>query len=45
MRRPTWVTINTKGRAEAIGRMGAQIVDRLSHDAVVCFCNWESYRQ
>jgi DNA replication protein DnaC len=45
MRRPTWVTVNTKGRAEAIDRMGAQIVDRLSHDAVVCFCDWPSYRQ
>lgn len=45
MLRPTWITINCKSRAEAVERMGVQIVDRLSHDAVVCFCDWESYRK
>ncbi len=43
--RPTWVTLNVDRKAEAIERMGAQIVDRLSHDALVRFCDWSSYRQ
>ena len=44
MEKPTWVTINCKNDSEAVARMGKQIVDRLSHDAVALFCDWESYR-
>lgn len=43
--RPTWITLNCAGRKEAEERMGAQIVDRLAHGAVVVVCNWPSYRK
>ncbi len=33
--RPTWVTLNVASHAEAVARMGAPIVDRLRHDALV----------
>ena len=44
MGKPTWVTVNCESDKEAVKRMGIQIVDRLSHDAVALFCDWESYR-
>ena len=44
MLKPTWVTVNCKSGGEAVERMTKQIVDRLSHDAVALFCDWESYR-
>jgi DNA replication protein DnaC len=43
-RKPTWVTLNVNKSREAKERMGAQVVDRLSHDALVAFCDWPSYR-
>lgn len=42
--RPTWVSINVANGAEAEARMGAQVVDRLRHGSLDCFCNWPSYR-
>ncbi len=42
--KPTWVTLNCTGRTEADDRMGAQIMDRLVHDSLRLFCDWESYR-
>ncbi|MBU2025994.1 ATP-binding protein [Patescibacteria group bacterium] len=42
--RPTWVTINAKNRQEADGRLGPQIVRRLSQDAISLACNWEPYK-
>lgn len=42
--RPTWVSMNVASAAEAEERMGAQMVDRLRHGAVSCYCNWNSYR-
>jgi DNA replication protein DnaC len=44
-RKPTFVTLNGFNRAEAASRIGAQVVDRLGDDALVCFCNWPSYRK
>ena len=44
-RMPTWVTINVENGSEADDRMGAQLVDRLRHDALVIHCNWPSYRK
>ena len=41
---PTWVTMNVANRLEAEDRMGAQVVDRLVHGAIVLTCNWPSYR-
>ncbi len=43
--RPTWATLNVTGGTEADQRMGAQIVDRLRHDAVAIHCDWPSYRK
>ncbi len=42
--RPTWLSINVASAAEAESRMGAQVVDRLRHEALRHFCNWPSYR-
>lgn len=44
-RKPTWVTLNCASREEAEERIGAQVVDRLAHDALVVKCNWSSYRK
>jgi DNA replication protein DnaC len=43
--RPTFLTINCASRQEAEQRMGAAVVDRLAHDALVVACSWPSYRQ
>jgi DNA replication protein DnaC len=43
--RPTWATLNVTGGPEADQRMGAQIVDRLRHDAVAVHCDWPSHRK
>lgn len=43
--KPTWISMNVSGGSEAEMRMGAQVVDRLKHDALVLHCNWESYRK
>lgn len=42
---PTVCTINVSSDAEADERMGAATWDRLTHDALKCFCNWPSYRK
>lgn len=42
---PTWVSMNVSGGEEAESRIGAQVVDRLRHDALVLHCNWPSYRE
>lgn len=43
--KPTWVTLNVASREDAEKRLGAQVVDRLSHGAVNIVCNWQSYRR
>lgn len=43
--KPTWATMNVASKKEAEQRLGSQIVDRLTHGAVVVKCNWESYRK
>lgn len=43
--RPTWATLNVRNREEAIERMGGQVVDRLSHDAMAIWCDWPTYRE
>lgn len=43
--KPTFITINVKDAAEASQRMSGNIVDRLSHGALVLKCNWQSYRK
>lgn len=43
--KPTWVTLNVASREEAEQRIGAQVVDRLGHGALVVKCNWKSYRR
>lgn len=42
--RPTWVTLNVQSGREADERIGAAIVDRLKHGAVVAYCDWPSFR-
>lgn len=42
---PTWLTLNVASGAEAGQRMGAQVVDRLQHGALIENCNWPSYRE
>jgi DNA replication protein DnaC len=43
--RPTWVTLNVRGAAEADERLGAQLVDRLRDGALSIHCDWPSYRK
>jgi DNA replication protein DnaC len=43
--RPNWATVNVVDRDEANIRLGAALVDRLLHEALVVHCNWPSYRQ
>jgi DNA replication protein DnaC len=43
--KPTWVTLNVAGRAEADSLIGAAIVDRLVDGALSLECNWPSYRK
>lgn len=43
--KPTLITINVADAKEAAAKMSGNIVDRLSHDAVVLKCNWASYRR
>jgi len=43
--RPTIVTCNVASKDEAADRMGAQIVDRLTHGSLVLWCDWPSYRK
>lgn len=42
--KPTWVTINAASAEEAEKRLTPNIIDRLSHDAVIVRCNWKSFR-
>lgn len=42
--KPTWVTINAENAQEAEKRIAPNIIDRLSHDALILRCNWKSYR-
>lgn len=42
--RPTWVTINAESAEDAAAKIAPNIVDRLSHGALVLRCNWPSYR-
>jgi DNA replication protein DnaC len=44
-RKPTWITANASSGADLEARMGAQLVDRLRDDALVCHCGWESSRK
>jgi DNA replication protein DnaC len=44
-RKPIWVTLNVSDGEEAATRMGSQVVDRLRHGSLVCFCNWPSFRK
>jgi len=43
--KPVWMTLNVADGAESEARLGAQTTDRLRHDALILFCNWESYRK
>lgn len=43
--RPTWVTINAASASEAEDVIAPNIIDRLGHNALVCRCNWPSYRR
>jgi DNA replication protein DnaC len=43
--RPTWVTINAANGEEASQKVAPNIVDRLTHGAMVLRCNWPSYRR
>lgn len=43
--RPTIVTVNTTGEADACDRMGTATVERMKYKAWVVECNWPSYRQ
>ena len=43
--KPIWMTVNVHGKSEAVDRLGASIVDRLRHRAVVLSTHWESYRE
>lgn len=43
--KPTWVTLNAKGHADASAKLTEAILDRLKHDAVVVPCDWESFRK
>jgi len=42
--RPTYVSLNVKNGEDAAERMGPQVLDRLKHGALVCWCHWPSYR-
>lgn len=42
--KPTWVTLNAANAEEAQKRIAPNIIDRLTHDALVLRCNWPSYR-
>jgi len=42
--KPTWVTINATNAEEAMRRIAPNIIDRLTHGALVLKCNWQSYR-
>jgi DNA replication protein DnaC len=42
--KPTWVTINVPNREEADARLGVQLADRLTDEALCLCCNWTSYR-
>lgn len=42
---PMWVSLNVQGGDEAAERLGAAVHDRLRDGAVVCACNWDSYRK
>jgi DNA replication protein DnaC len=43
--RPTWVSLNVSGGAEAENRVGAQVIDRLRDAALILPCNWPSFRR
>ena len=43
--KPTFVSMNVSGPAEADARLSAPVVDRLRHDALCLVCDWPSYRQ
>jgi DNA replication protein DnaC len=43
--RPTWISVNVASGAEADQRMGAQVFDRLKHEALAIYCDWPSYRR
>jgi len=45
MQKPTWTTLNVASRAEAIERLGPQVVDRLTDGALVRHCDWPSHRK
>lgn len=42
--RPTWVTINATGREQMNSHLGVATMDRLRHNAIPIYCNWESHR-
>lgn len=43
--RPTWVSMNVAGRAEADERLAPAVVDRLRHGAVAAYCDWPTARK
>lgn len=42
--RPVWITCNVTNATELAERIGAQVADRLRHNALAVYCNWPSYR-
>jgi DNA replication protein DnaC len=43
--RPTWISVNLASGKEADERLGAPIVDRLRHGALVLHCDWPTHRR
>jgi DNA replication protein DnaC len=43
--RPIIATLNVASGDEAVRRLGAQVVSRLKHDALILHCNWPDYRE
>jgi DNA replication protein DnaC len=44
-RKCTWMTFNASSVDEAEEKLGAPIIDRLQHDAIIFKCYWPSYRE
>lgn len=43
--KPIWMSVNAANRDAAVDQLGAQIVDRVTHSAIVLECNWPSHRK
>ncbi|HLA83273.1 MAG TPA: ATP-binding protein [Thermoguttaceae bacterium] len=43
--KPTWVSMNVGDKQEAVDRVSAPVIDRLTDGALCMFFPWESYRR